>query len=111
MNRRSLLLGIGAALSAPAIVKAESLMKLWVPPKAKLIDLNSIAASTGKLYDKHGKIVGWWSQKLDKTVDFRWDDPNPTGHWTKGTGHSLDQALMAFAVMEARPYYPWPVTV
>lgn len=28
MNRRSLLLGLGAALAAPAIVKAESLMKI-----------------------------------------------------------------------------------
>jgi hypothetical protein len=28
MNRRSLLLGLGAALAAPAIVKAENLMKI-----------------------------------------------------------------------------------
>lgn len=37
MNRRSLLLGIGAALAAPAIVRADSLMKLWVPPKRELL--------------------------------------------------------------------------
>jgi hypothetical protein len=34
MERRGFLLGLGAALAAPAIVKAESLMKLWVPPAA-----------------------------------------------------------------------------
>lgn len=33
MNRRSLLLGIGSALAAPSIVRAESLMKLWVPSR------------------------------------------------------------------------------
>jgi hypothetical protein len=33
MNRRSLLLGLGAIIAAPAVVRAESLMKLWVPPK------------------------------------------------------------------------------
>lgn len=31
ITRRSMLLGIGAALAAPAIVRADSLMKLWVP--------------------------------------------------------------------------------
>ncbi len=30
-NRRSFLIGIGSALAAPAIVRADSLMKLWVP--------------------------------------------------------------------------------
>lgn len=32
ITRRSMLLGLGAALAAPAIVKADNLMKLWVPP-------------------------------------------------------------------------------
>ncbi len=32
LSRRSLLLGLTAALAAPAVVRAESLMKLWVPP-------------------------------------------------------------------------------
>jgi hypothetical protein len=36
-SRRGFLLGIGAALAAPAIVRADSLMKLWVPPKPKLV--------------------------------------------------------------------------
>lgn len=31
-SRRSFLLGLGAALAAPAVVRADSLMKLWVPP-------------------------------------------------------------------------------
>ena len=33
--RRSFLAGILGAAAAPAIVKAESLMKLWVPPQPK----------------------------------------------------------------------------
>lgn len=37
MNRRSLLIGLGAALAAPAIVRAGNLMKLWVPPAPKII--------------------------------------------------------------------------
>lgn len=35
--RRSFLLGIGAALAAPAVVRAESLMKLWVPKPRPLL--------------------------------------------------------------------------
>lgn len=34
MNRRSFL---GGLLAAPAIVRAESLMKIWVPPKEVLV--------------------------------------------------------------------------
>ena len=38
ISRRNLMLaGIFAAASAPAIVRASSLMKIWVPPKPKLI--------------------------------------------------------------------------
>lgn len=36
-SRRAFLLGLGAALAAPAVVRADSLMKLWVPPAPKLI--------------------------------------------------------------------------
>ena len=32
MKRRSFILGLAGALAAPAIVRTESLMKLWVPP-------------------------------------------------------------------------------
>lgn len=38
MNRRSLLLGLGGALAAPAIVRAETLMKLWVPKQELLTE-------------------------------------------------------------------------
>lgn len=31
-NRRAFLFGAAATLAAPAVVRAESLMKLWVPP-------------------------------------------------------------------------------
>lgn len=36
ISRRGLLFGAGALLAAPAIVRAESLMKIWVPPKRGL---------------------------------------------------------------------------
>ena len=36
-SRRSFLLGLGATLAAPAIVRAESLMKLYVPKPEVLI--------------------------------------------------------------------------
>lgn len=42
MNRRSILIGIGAALATPAIVRAESLMKiakLQPPPQTTLFEL------------------------------------------------------------------------
>ena len=32
MRRRSFLLGVTSTLAAPAVVRADSLMKLWVPP-------------------------------------------------------------------------------
>lgn len=53
MNRRSLLLGIGAALAAPAIVRAESLMKLWVPPR----NIERLAHLTDIKLDIEDKIV------------------------------------------------------
>jgi hypothetical protein len=36
-SRRSFLLGIGAALAAPSVVRADSLMKLWVPSKDVIV--------------------------------------------------------------------------
>ncbi len=37
MNRRSLLLGFGATLAAPAVVRAESLMKIIVPKRDLIV--------------------------------------------------------------------------
>lgn len=36
-SRRGFLFGIGAALAAPAIVRADTLMKLWVPKPAIIV--------------------------------------------------------------------------
>lgn len=49
LTRRSLLLGLGATLAMPAVVRAESLMKLWVPPK------KIIAAYGGTVYFMQGR--------------------------------------------------------
>lgn len=45
-NRRSFLIGIGAALAAPAIVRAESLMKLWVPPAPAVVAVPTLTEVT-----------------------------------------------------------------
>lgn len=37
MNRRQFLQTSGALFCAPAIVKAENLMKIWVPPEKKIV--------------------------------------------------------------------------
>lgn len=43
ITRRSMLLGVGAALTTPAIVRAESLMRVVVP-KPHLITLDEFAS-------------------------------------------------------------------
>ena len=43
MNRRDLLKGILVAGCFPAIVRAESLMKIWVPPEKKIITGDDVA--------------------------------------------------------------------
>lgn len=51
-SRRSFLIGIGAALAAPAVVRADSLMRLWVPkPKPKPVLPRYI--HIGMAYDHH----------------------------------------------------------
>lgn len=44
LHRRAFLTGIATALAAPAVVRAENLMKLWVPPN---IDFNLSGTATG----------------------------------------------------------------
>ncbi len=41
MNRRDFLKVSGIILGAPAIVRAESLMKIWVPPVTESLVINS----------------------------------------------------------------------
>jgi len=41
-SRRGFLFGIGAALAAPAVVRADTLMKLWVPKPAIIVPSNSM---------------------------------------------------------------------
>lgn len=45
MNRRGFLGAILAGAAAPAVVKAESLMKIWVPPEPKIWTLSPIGKS------------------------------------------------------------------
>lgn len=48
MNRRNFLLGSAAIVAAPAIVRAESLMKIWVPP-AEVLTVDRIRAIKAQL--------------------------------------------------------------
>lgn len=41
MNRRKFLTGAAALFCAPAIVRAGSLMKIWVPPEPRIVTRNS----------------------------------------------------------------------
>lgn len=62
MNRRSLLLGLGAALAAPAIVKAENLMKIAavrqaVSPIILSMDVGGIEFVTVNIFDGPHKLL------------------------------------------------------
>lgn len=70
-SRRAFLLGAASLLAAPAVVKASSLMPLWVPPKPVFAPI--VVNLEGYLYE--GKtIVGKWAQKNGRV---RWEYVNP----------------------------------
>lgn len=78
VTRRSLLVGFGAALAAPAIVRAESLMKLYVPPKPKFVtvmDLSGPGADKAvmALYTYAGEPVGTWTYHDDGKISIQID--------------------------------------
>lgn len=75
MNRRKFLLGAGALLAAPAIVRAESLMKIWTPPK------NFLIFSTGGLERMRIDASGNMGIGTDLTLSF-WAKEGD-GDWKK----------------------------
>lgn len=101
MNRRSLLLGLGAAFAAPAIVKAESLMNLWVPAKPRVITLADAHAQW--LYDDTGTIVGTCKQ-IGQMIDFH------IAHKDSVTSGNVSPATMfkVCLVENVTPYWPRP---
>lgn len=66
MNRRHFLSIIAAGLAAPAIVKAENIMRIWTPPEPKIINpfegMWQDAAGTIPV-TAVGQPVGLWHQK------------------------------------------------
>jgi hypothetical protein len=66
MNRRHFLSIIAAGLAAPAIVKAENIMRIWTPPEQKIINpfegMWQDAAGTIPV-TAVGQPVGLWKQK------------------------------------------------
>lgn len=63
VNRRAFLFGATAALAAPAVVQAEALMKLWVPPKPVFVvpPTDSLFGAAG-LLNAHEE--GYWTPTL-----------------------------------------------
>lgn len=114
-NRRSFLLGLGTALAAPTIVRAESLMKLWVPPAPKLIaavDLAEATDYTGHLYMADGRVVGQWTQKSG-LISFNYTNPDQTrpknGVWsTCGSGLRFSKMTEILGVIGGVQLYPPP---
>lgn len=102
MQRRGFLLGLGTALAAPAVVRAESLMKLWVPPAPKVLRADE-PDWEGQLYVGFlpvGRFVqrnGW--------VDYKYDATDVLGEPNSGQGHiTVKMALGAFPAYGVTPY-------
>ncbi len=101
-TRRAFLFGAAsAALAAPAIVRASSLMKLWVPPAPPAPKL---LAHTW-LYDNTGRIVGLYEDQPDGMTKFSiWKSEYDR---TNGT---VSNATMFKVILsqDVTPYWPRP---
>jgi hypothetical protein len=64
-SRRSFLLGFGAALAAPAIVRAESLMPLFVP-KPRVLTNAEAKAALNELMNAHYRLA---RDKLTRDIE------------------------------------------
>lgn len=78
MNRRGFLKAAGIILAAPAIVKAENIMKIWTPPKDIILPENdSLVFVNGVLQEPAREFVpseaGYYTLSyLMKTGDGGW---------------------------------------
>lgn len=81
-SRRSFILGLTSLLAAPAIVKADSLMPLWVP-KQRIITMEEllgqrIAAASARLaLDLEGAWYSGYSYLRNDPADFGLSDIIP----------------------------------
>lgn len=115
-NRRSFLLGLTTALAAPAVVRAESLMKIWVPPAPKLVVPDkALVDHAGHLFDTStGRVVGWWTQKAGR-MTFNYVNPDQVapenGVWNQsGSGLSFSKMIDVLdAIGDVAAFYPTPV--
>lgn len=97
-NRRAFLFGAGALLAAPAIVRASSLMKLWVPPAPKLIGHTW-------LYDNTGKIVGYWQDTPSGMKKFN----IVKSDYDRTSGIVSNATMFKVAIsQDVTPYWPRP---
>ncbi len=103
MKRRSFLLGLGTALAAPAIVRADSLMKLWVPPAPKLVRAPPLGR--GYLFDATGIPVGWYQERNNSMIEFIVNKgPNDQTHGVV----SNPTMLRVMLTNGVTPYWPRP---
>lgn len=72
MNRRGFLTAMLAAGAAPAVCKAENLMKIFVPPAPKVLTLDSLAADfDGDVHFSHMRDgLDRWRARLERNGQF-----------------------------------------
>lgn len=105
MNRRKFMGFLGLAVAAPAIVRAESLMKLYVPPKIVIWgdgvhdDTEALQAffDGGRIVDPYGREIGDFLAgmhlKVSKTIHIKQDKKRMFMHNHVISSHSTDPIL------------------
>jgi hypothetical protein len=87
MNRRHFLSIIAAGLAAPAIVKAENIMRIWTPPEQKIVNPfeGMWQDATGTIpVTAVGQPVGRWDQEFMLLVAPHY--ARPTAVFVEGRG-------------------------
>lgn len=100
LARRSFLLGLGAAVAAPAVVHATSLMpisaRLILPPKTEII--GAIKPSIGKIPDGWIECNGRWLSKVNHSDLYAVIGDKYSGAFQADTFNVPDMRVQAWAV-------------
>ncbi|MCP4331656.1 MAG: hypothetical protein GY785_03280 [Gammaproteobacteria bacterium] len=71
MNRRKFLTGVSALFCAPAIIKAENSMKVWVPPSKLIVRDRLFFSGCSGFEDMpyfHGTEITYFGEEIDQIV-------------------------------------------